>query len=178
MVEWYEVIIPLASLVTAIVALATVYFLRKALKISEESHQESKRAYNDSRKAYEADMMMRFTERFHSDPVLKKVRIAIVRDKFLLVPKGVVTMEEFYRYLDGVNEIWILASTGVISEDLILQNFGALASEFGDSSEAMDFLKKEQENQGEMVWSGILGMIEKANKLYHDFKSKELKKKT
>ena len=70
MVEWYEILIPIAALITACVALISIYFIRKQLKMTEK-------AYNSSKNVSEIDAFLNLQQNFSLNDNLIKVRDVI-----------------------------------------------------------------------------------------------------
>ena len=70
MAEWYEILIPIAALITACVALISIYFIRKQLKMTEK-------AYNSSKNVAEIDAFLNLQQNFTLNDNLTKVRTVI-----------------------------------------------------------------------------------------------------
>jgi len=173
MAEWYEILIPVASLITASVALGALYFLRKQMKISEKASNRANKSYLDSKKSYELDVVFRLNNRFYSQPY-SSVRNRIASKKPVLKENGgTIDRFDFYNYLDALNEVWIFVNTKILTEGLAVQEFGAMAAEFGRNPEAMKILEHQREIQGHNVWGGILILIKKCEEQYQSFKVKE-----
>lgn len=159
MAEWYEIAIPVASLITAIVALITIFYLRKQIKISETS-------YNDSRKAYESDVLMRLYEQFSLDKDTIQLRedIAFKRPIFK-DDGGKYSEKDIFTYLNTLHIIPQFIRMGVLSEYNAVNFFGSAFLEAFQHKDIKNFVEQIQNEQSKGAWGDLLELSDKFEKL-------------
>ena len=120
MAEWYEMIIPIASLITASVAAITVFFLRKQMKITEESN-------NSAKAAAQIDAFLKIESNLVFDEKMRKIRLAI-SSKGPVIKKdgGPIEYEDFAIYLEAINRLPYFFNVGIIPEDVIISAYGPM----------------------------------------------------
>lgn len=153
MVEWYDYIIPIVSLITAGVALITVYYLKKQFKQTEN-------AYNSSKKVAEINAALQIQQVFNMDPGLKQVRLSISsKGPILNEDGGSVPYEDFATYLDFVNRLPYYSNMEVIGVESLLDMFQGVIVELANNPFAQSYIRKQGEKEGQ-GYSGIEKMME------------------
>jgi len=154
MVEWYELIIPLASLITASVALATVHYLRKELKISRVSFEKSS-------KSYEAEVVLRIEEKFQKT---KGVLLSITSSKPIHKDLGgEFDDKDLYEFLSVLDLINTFLSNGLISEEVVKRLYGQSIVVTCAHDEIKEYVRLYQEKYPG-AWGGIMDMAKKFSK--------------
>jgi len=162
MAEWYEVIIqyviPVVSLITAVVALFTVYYLKKQSKLTEK-------AYNSSKNVGEIDAFQNLQQNFTLNDNLTKVR-SVISTKGLVLKNdgGSIQYKDFATYLDVVNRFLYYASLEVIKEENIVAAFGPAAIEIEENPYVMKYIQNHKEKYGKKMFEGISELAKKARK--------------
>lgn len=156
MAEWYEILIPIASLITAIIVGITLFFVNRQLKVSEKASKESQKAYNDSRKATEVDVILRLKESLTFNPDFKPILDALFTKKPILIRNGgKVSDSILFLYLNTLNEISMFVRNKTLSQELALQVFGGIINSSFDYKEINEYINFIRKNQKEKFWSGI-----------------------
>jgi len=164
MAEWYEILIPITALITACVALISIIFIRKQLKMTEK-------AYNSSKNVAEIDVFLNLQKIFALNDNLTKVRTVIsTKGPVLNNEGGSIEYKDFATYLDFVNKFMYYGNLGVISEENIVAAFGPTAIEIENNPYVMKYINKNKEQLGKVQFSEIHALAEKARKLDPGFK--------
>ena len=173
MAEWYEVIIqyviPVVSLITAVVALFTVYYLKKQSKLTEK-------AYNSSKNVGEIDAFQNLQQNFTLNDNLTKVRDVIsTKGPVLNNEGGSIEYKDFATYLDVVNRFMYYSDLGVIKEVNIVAAFGPAAIEIEQNPYVVKYIQEHKKKHGEKMFVGISELAEKARKQRGMIKNNERK---
>ena len=161
MAEWYEILIPIAALITACVALISIYFIRKQLKMTEK-------AYNSSKNVSEIDAFLNLQQNFSLNDNLIKVRDVIsTKGPVLNNEGGSIEYKDFATYLDVVNRFMYYSDLGVIKEVNILAAFGPAAIEIEQNPYVVKYIQEHKKKYGEKMFVGISELAEKARKEQH-----------
>jgi len=161
MVEWYEILIPIAALITACVALISIYFIRKQLKMTEK-------AYNSSKNVSEIDAFLNLQQNFSLNDNLIKVRDVIsTKGPVLNNEGGSIEYKDFATYLDVVNRFMYYSDLGVIKEVNIVAAFGPAAIEIEQNPYVVKYIQEHKKKYGEKMFVGISELAEKARKERH-----------
>lgn len=159
MAEWYEILIPVVALITALVALGTIFYLKKQVIISQDAFKESKTAYQDSRKAYEFNIIFQLNEILRGEKN-RKISYNIARElPILKTNKGDFEYFELFDYLNVLHEITYMIDEKIIRKTIATRLFGALFYELSQNKEAMGFIHTIQEDQSKEAWGGLTIMI-------------------
>jgi len=156
MAEWYEILIPIAALITACVALISIYFIRKQLKMTEK-------AYNSSKNAAEIDAFLNLQQSFSLNDNLTKVRTVIsTKGPILNNEGGTIDYKDFATYLDVVNRFVYYSRKGVIDEVNIVAVFGPAAIEIEENPYVMKYIQNHKEKHGTRMFEGISELAKKS----------------
>lgn len=154
--EWYEILVPIATLITAIIIGITLFFVNRQLKVSEKASKESQKAYNDSRKATEVDIVLRLKESLIFNPDFKPILDALFNKKPILIGNGgKVSDSILFHYLNTLNEISMFIHNKTLSKEMALQVFGGLISSSFDYKEIKECINSIRKEQKDEFWSGI-----------------------
>jgi len=162
MAEWYEVVIqyviPVASLITAVVALFTVHYLKKQSKLTQK-------AFNSSKNASEIDAFLTLQENFTLNKTMSQVRSAIAsKGPVTKSEGGTIETNDFFNYLEFVNRLVYYSNMEVIREENLVNAFGPTVLEIENNHYVMEHIKKMREKFGESELKGISIFAEKARK--------------
>jgi len=167
MAEWYEILIPIAALITASVALITIFFLKKQLKMTEK-------AFDSAKDVAEIGAFQKLEQNFSYDKSLQKVRAIISsQGPVLKEDGGTINYSDFATYLHAVNELLFYSRMKIIKEINIVNAFGAAAIEIEDNPYVMKFIKNQQDKDGKGVLAGINMLAERTRKLRPGLVSKD-----
>ena len=159
MVEWYEMIIPIASLITASVAAITIFFLRKQMKITEES-------YNSAKTAAQIDAFLKIESTLVFNEKMRKIRLAI-SSKGPVIKKdgGPIEYEDFAIYLEAINRLPYFFNVGIIPEDVIISAYGPMCTEIENNPYVVKYIKHIQKTQGKIMLQNIHKLAEKIKEI-------------
>jgi len=159
MTEWYEILIPIAALITACVAGITIYFLRRQLVMTES-------AYNLSRDAAAIDAFQKIQQNFSLNKSLVAVRSAIsTKGPVLRQDGGSIDYNDFATYLESVNQLLYFQNMSIIKEIDLVNAFGAAAIEIERNPFVMKYIKGQQKKYGDSILAGISEFAERSRKL-------------
>jgi len=160
MIEWYEILIPIASLITAVVALISVHFLKNQSKMTEN-------AYHTSKKVSEVETFLKIEQNILFDETMKKVRLKIAStEPVLKMDGGSVEHVDFITYLETINRLVYFSRMGIIHESNLVNAFGSTAVEIEGNPYVVKYIKQIQDKQGKNILSGIHTMAELRRKNY------------
>lgn len=156
------IIVAMASLITAIVALSTVYYLRKQFVILEESHISSQHAYEDSRKSFEVDTLFRIKDEFRKEKFIEfSDRVCYLDKPLFKTNGGTIDHTVIYNALSMINEIAMFIKIGIISEKLVLNSVGGEISNIYRHKEIKQFIQYDQDRLNSSAWKGVVDLAQK-----------------
>lgn len=166
MAEWYEILIPIASLITATVALLTVIFLKKQLRLTEK-------AYTASKTVAEIDAFQKIEANFSLNNSLTQVRTVIsTKGPVLKNDGGTIDYKDFATYLDSVDRLVYYANIGIIPEETIVGVFGPAAIEIENNPYVMKYMKDLNEKYDKRMFTGITKLAEKTRVMRPELEKK------
>jgi len=160
MAEWYEILIPVVSLITASVALGTLYFLRKQMKISEIASNQASESFLNSKKASEIDVFLRLSDDLQEEKFLS-IAGKIAGNVPILVENGGTTPEEdLVRYLYLFTNIFHYLEMEILDPFNTYNHFGNYAIHLNENKEITNYIETIQKKQDPHTWGGIQKLAE------------------